>query len=81
MGHYGGYTESDFMRLLDKLSNVEGKFILSSYPSDILADSGSRNNRLTMNIDMTRSAGGGQKTEVLTMNYNSRNQYSQLELF
>ena len=80
MGHYGGYSEDDFIRLLDVLSGVEGKFLLSSYPGEALAEYTARNNWRTINIDMTRSAGGGKKTEVLTMNY-SRSTPRQLRLF
>lgn len=36
MGHYKGYTERDFENLLQTLSEIKGKFILSSYPSEIL---------------------------------------------
>jgi len=36
MGHYAGYTSIDFERDLDVLSKVKGKFLLSSYPSEIL---------------------------------------------
>jgi DNA adenine methylase len=36
MGHYDGYTIEDFEILLKTLSKIEGKFLLSSYPSDIL---------------------------------------------
>ena len=35
MGHYGGYTEADFEKLLQVLSQVKGKFMMSSYPSDL----------------------------------------------
>ena len=35
-GHYGGYTEADFRRLLDTIATLKGKFLLSGYPSDIL---------------------------------------------
>lgn len=34
--HYDGYTLSDFENLLKVLSNVEGKFLLTTYPSEIL---------------------------------------------
>jgi DNA adenine methylase len=37
MGHYGGYTISDFENLLLLLTEIKGKFMLSSYPSDILS--------------------------------------------
>lgn len=35
-GHYDGYTIEDYTMLLETLSKIEGKFLLSSYPSDIL---------------------------------------------
>lgn len=35
-GHYDGYSESDFKDLLDVLSRIRGKFLLSSYPSAVL---------------------------------------------
>ncbi|SDW82442.1 DNA adenine methylase [Lutibacter oricola] len=35
-GHYGGYTEGDYKQLLDTLTSLKGKFLLSSYPSEIL---------------------------------------------
>jgi len=69
MGHYSGYSKDDFVRLLDALSCIEGKFMLSSYQSDVLTDYTEKHAWRTVNIDMTRSAGGGHKTEVLTMNY------------
>ncbi|MDD2987129.1 MAG: DNA adenine methylase [Flavobacterium sp.] len=31
-GHYGGYTEEHFIRDLDVLAHVKGKFLLSNYP-------------------------------------------------
>jgi DNA adenine methylase len=37
MGHYAGYSESDYEKLLEALSKVKGKFLLSSYPSTILS--------------------------------------------
>ena len=36
MGHYKGYTEEDYEALLKMLSSIQGKFLLSSYPSEIL---------------------------------------------
>ncbi|TAE33334.1 MAG: DNA adenine methylase [Candidatus Kapaibacterium sp.] len=38
MGHYGGYTELEFKQLLSTLSNMKGKFLLSSYPSEPLTE-------------------------------------------
>jgi DNA adenine methylase len=36
-GHYDGYSREDFLMLLDRLSKIEGKFLLSSYPSEELS--------------------------------------------
>jgi len=36
MGHYDGYSYEDFEALLRTLSSIKGKFILSSYPSEVL---------------------------------------------
>ena len=35
-GHYKGYTEEDYFRDLEVLVNIKGKFVLSSYPENIL---------------------------------------------
>lgn len=35
-GHYSGYTEGNYIKLLQTLTKVKGKFLLSSYPNDIL---------------------------------------------
>lgn len=34
--HYAGYTEQDFQSLLDLLTTIQGKFLLSNFWSDIL---------------------------------------------
>ncbi|MDQ3191028.1 MAG: DNA adenine methylase [Bacteroidota bacterium] len=36
MGHYKGYSEQDYKELLNMLAKAQGKFLLSSYPSQIL---------------------------------------------
>jgi DNA adenine methylase len=69
MGHYGGYTKEDFVRLLELLSTLKGKFMLSSYPSDILSAYIKQNGWYSKEFEMSRPAGWGRKTEVLTMNY------------
>ncbi len=74
MGHYGSYTEQDFENLLKLLSNIKGKFLLSSYPSSLLTHYTKKNNWTTKTIDMpiavsTRYRLGKRKTEVLTANY------------
>jgi len=35
-GHYNGYTETDYKRLLEALQTIKGKFLLCGYPSDML---------------------------------------------
>ena len=69
MGHYGDYTREDFAALLETLSRVKGKFMLSSYPSDVLREYADRHGWCVMKFVMPRSAGGGIKTEVVTLNY------------
>jgi DNA adenine methylase len=71
MGHYGGYTEKDFRELLELLSKIQGKFVLSSYPSEVLAEFTQRHDWKTVEFNLTCHASPKQKkkTEVLTMNY------------
>jgi DNA adenine methylase len=71
MGHYGGYTAGDFERLLQLLSAIKGKFMLSSYPSELLTQYALQSGWNTIEYDLPRAAGGGRKVEVLTMNYNA----------
>jgi len=69
MGHYGGYTVDDFENLLQLLTTVKGKFMLSSYPSDILSTYAEKARWKMIELDLPRSGGGGRKVEVLTVNY------------
>ena len=71
MGHYGGYTEQDFENLLKGLERVEGKFLLSSYPSALLSAYAQKNGWYTLEVEMTTMASDKRKpkTEVLTANY------------
>ena len=73
-GHYDGYTQSDFEALLKILSTIKGKFLLSSYPSEVLSrythEFGWVNKSFTMNVSVNKGSGSGKKkTEVLTANY------------
>ncbi len=71
-GHYGGYTEQDFVNLLTVLSKIQGKFLLSSYPSDPLKDFTDRfgwfTHGITKRVLVTQHT-DKVKTEVLTSNY------------
>jgi len=71
MGHYDGYTIEDFELLLQSLSKIEGKFLLSSYPSDLLKAYTKNNNWHSFQIEMAVpiSNKGKRKIEVLTANY------------
>jgi DNA adenine methylase len=70
-GHYDGYTELDYEQLLITLEKIEGKFLLSSYPSEVLKRFVKKNGwhqiRVEMNLSMSRN--GNKKIEVLTANY------------
>lgn len=74
MGHYDGYSENDFRELLETLSNMKGKFMLSSYPSPALDEFTKREGWHTYRFDATvsvsvRKENPKSKTEVLTLNY------------
>jgi len=73
MGHYGGYTEADFEQLLQVLSELKGKFLLSCYPSDLIEHYTQQNQWKTKKVSTyasaTLSCKDRQRTEVLTANY------------
>lgn len=72
MGHYGGYLEADFERLLQTLSVLKGKFLLTCYPSELLEKWLGKNPNWTADFrEMSLSAGakGKRKVEVLVRNY------------
>ena len=74
MGHYDGYTEEDFEALLEVLCSIEGKFLLSSYPSQQLERHVKKNRWHTIELDMAlpmsaHSAKPRRKVEALTANY------------
>jgi len=73
-GHYKGYTEADYDALLSLLSRIKGKFLLSSYPSDILKTYSAENNwhSIQREFFVTVNAKSGnqkRKVEMLTANY------------
>lgn len=74
MGHYDGYSKDDFEALLKLLSGIQGKFLLSSYPSDILSSYIKQQGWQTKSFDgkVSVAAKSGKqkaKVEVLTGNY------------
>jgi DNA adenine methylase len=72
--HYDGYTIEDFEMLLKTLSKLEGKFLLSSYPSDILEAYRKRQGWHQTSLEQTVSVARKKtnrkvKREVFTANY------------
>ncbi len=87
-GHYDGYSKEDFEALLKTLQACEGKFLMSSYPSDILSDYSKQNGWFTLNVEQSVSVANGvsgkrgkKKIEVLTANYDLSNPEEKLTLF
>lgn len=73
-GHYDGYTIEDYEGLLKLLSGIKGKFILSSYPSDILAnytkENGWDNRCFEQGVSINAKGGYKKKKwEMLTTNF------------
>lgn len=80
-GHYNGYTQRDFERLLETLSNVKGRFLLSSYPSEILSKFTDQFGWETTSIEKKVAVSGKinkNKIEVLTANYPIKDKFAQL---
>lgn len=71
-GHYGGYTQEHFNKLLEALQSIKGKFLLSSYPNAKLEQQTALNGWYSKAIDKALSASsvaGKRKIEMLTANY------------
>jgi DNA adenine methylase len=70
--HYKGYSQDDFQQLLRTLANIKGRFLLSSYPSEILTEYIKKRGWYSIQFDQKVSVSKGygkKKTEVLTANY------------
>lgn len=73
-GMYKGYTAEDFTRLLDACANMQGKFLLSSYPEPQLLEYRERYGWKSEDIEKTLAVDGRRKeartkVECLTWNY------------
>lgn len=73
-GHYDGYSQEDFNALLEELSKIEGKFLLSSYRNKALNEFVLKLSWHQIEFKMTKSmtAQTGktvEKIEVITTNY------------
>lgn len=86
-GHYDGYSKEDFENLLKMLQNIEGKFLMSSYPSEILAQYTKQSGWFTKSVEQKVSVANAtnkpakKKIEVLTANYDLSNPAKSLTLF
>ncbi|HRE97759.1 MAG TPA: DNA adenine methylase [Flavobacteriales bacterium] len=74
-GHYKGYTEEEYERLLIKLSKVKGKFLLSSYPSTLLTKYIRKYKwkvqKMSKAVAVTKLT-NKTKTEMMVMNYDPK---------
>jgi DNA adenine methylase len=70
-GHYAGYTEEHYRALLNTLADIKGKFLLSSYPSDILEEFAAEHEWYQKRVEKPIAAVNNKrrKVEVLTFNY------------
>ncbi|MBI9055532.1 MAG: DNA adenine methylase [Bacteroidales bacterium] len=73
-GHYNGYNEQHFKELLDLLSNLEGKFMLTMFPNDMLQEYidqyGWHKVEITRTISVSTS-NRRKQAEWIIMNYNT----------
>ncbi|MBI9052471.1 MAG: DNA adenine methylase [Bacteroidales bacterium] len=71
-GHYCGYTEEEFIRLLKLLETIEGKFMLTMFPNETLTGFVIRNNWKVVEVERTISAAKTSRRkqiELIVMNY------------
>lgn len=71
-GHYDGYTTEDFEALLKRLETIQGKFLLSSYPIEILGRYVERNGWYCRTMEQRVSVNKGygkKKVEMMTANF------------
>ena len=75
-GHYHGFLESDFVQLIDLLSSIKGKFLLSCYPSELVSKYIQKNNWHCKSFEKFITASKvmeqgkrEKKTEILVANY------------
>ena len=84
-GHYRGYSEADFKNLLETLTEIKGKFLLSCYPGEMIYDYISayewNDSSFGFKVRARNPKFGPQKekTEMLVWNYDI--QKNQMELF
>lgn len=75
-GHYKGYSDKDFKNLLDTLSGIKGKFLLSSYPVPDLKSYREENGWNSKDVKQSLAVNGKRgekkfKIEAVTWNYDT----------
>jgi DNA adenine methylase len=85
-GHYKGYSLDDYSRLCEKLSGIEGKYILSNYPQSIGPTSYTQ--KLEFKAVMSSAKGvkgqaraNNERTEVLWIKRESASDINHLPIF
>ena len=68
-GHYKGYEEAEFESLLQLLSSIKGKFLLTNYNSKILRKYIKENKWFIKKLKLKGANKTREKTEVLVANY------------
>jgi DNA adenine methylase len=63
-GQYKGYTKEDFEKLLQTLSKIKGKFLLSSYPSEMLTKYAKQNKWSMKKVGMPLSLASNPNSKV-----------------
>ena len=71
-GHYGGYTEADFYNLIDLLTSIKGKFILSNYKFNTPFEFVSHN--VVTSATKSTEIRSNLRTEYLYFNFKARKQ-------
>lgn len=71
-GHYAGYTRKEYLKLLCILSRFKGKFLLSSYDTEVLQWFAKRYGWQQKSFEQRLGVKGTKqrKVEILTYNYN-----------
>lgn len=74
MGHYDGYSNEHYQKLIDILFNIKGKFVLSSYGNDINKPLKDKFNSVNINT-LTHAKKGVRDTRVELLIYNFSTDY------
>jgi DNA adenine methylase len=65
LGHYNGYTESDYQALVDLLDAIKGSYILSNYPQSIKPRSATSKVEINTSLCVKKSTDDIERKEIL----------------